>query len=195
VEGEKGVGRGAARGEVVRREAGAARGRSRTRHERLHPLLPLPPRRRAATLLFFLLAAEPHHHSTPMPALRPVATEVRTTSPLPMWMPRPSGRGGNALLPRAAAGEAGLHARLGLFVAGAAAFVDTRRSLGLAIPCRRCPPCAPSRSRSRSRSCSHSRLRSCASPRRPDAPRRRAPQHAHVSIPGARLSLGPSPLS
>jgi hypothetical protein len=30
--------------------------------------------------------------------------------------------------------------------------------------------------------------------RRPDTPRRRAPQHAHVSIAGASLSLGPSSL-
>jgi hypothetical protein len=38
-------------------------------------------------------------------------------------------------------------------------------------------------------------LHSRASPRRPDDPRHRAPQHTHVSIPGARLSLGPLPLS
>jgi hypothetical protein len=103
----------------------------------------------------------------------------------------------NTLLPCAAAGDASLRARLGQYVAGVAAFVNARRSLGLAFPCRRCSPCfatrvrgaAPSRSRSRSR------LRSRASPRRPDAPRHRAPQHAHVSIPGARLSLGPFPLT
>jgi hypothetical protein len=44
---------------------GAARGRSRTRRERLHPLLPLLPRRRVAAFLFFLLAGKPHHHTTP----------------------------------------------------------------------------------------------------------------------------------
>jgi hypothetical protein len=77
-------------------KTGAARGRSRTRRhrERLLPLLPLLPRRRAAAFLFFLLASKPHHHTTPTPALGPVATKVRTTASLPMWMPRPSSRGG-----------------------------------------------------------------------------------------------------
>jgi hypothetical protein len=75
-------------------KTGAARGRSRTlrRRGRLHPLLPLLPRRRAAALVFFP-AGEPHHHSTPMPALRPVATEVRTTASLLLWVPQPSSRG------------------------------------------------------------------------------------------------------
>jgi hypothetical protein len=38
---------------------GAARGRSRTRRERLPPLLPLPHRRRAAAYLLFFLAGKP----------------------------------------------------------------------------------------------------------------------------------------
>jgi hypothetical protein len=98
-------------------KTGAARGRSRTRRrrERLLPLLPLLPRRRAAAFLFFLLAGKPHHHSTPMPALRLVATEVRTTASPLLWLLRPSSRGGTPDAPRrrAAAGDAGLRARLG----------------------------------------------------------------------------------
>jgi hypothetical protein len=42
----------------------AARGRSRTRRERLLPLLPLPPRRRAAALVFFL-AGKPRRLTSP----------------------------------------------------------------------------------------------------------------------------------
>jgi hypothetical protein len=126
-----------------------------------------------------------------------VATEVRTTASLPVWMPRPSSRGERTVAPRrrAAAGDAGLCARLAQYVAGAATFVNARRSLGLAFPCRRCPPCVATRIRGAapSRSRSRSRLRSRASPRRPDAPRHRAPQHAHASNPGDQV--GPWPLS
>jgi hypothetical protein len=76
-------------------KTGAVRGRSRTcrRRERLLPLLPLLPRRRAAAFVFFP-ADEPHHHTAPTPALRPVATKVRTTASFLMWMPLPSSRGG-----------------------------------------------------------------------------------------------------
>jgi hypothetical protein len=45
-------------------KTGAARGRSRTRRERLLPLLPLPPRRRAAALVFFL-ADKPRRLTSP----------------------------------------------------------------------------------------------------------------------------------
>jgi hypothetical protein len=68
-------------------KTGAARGRSRTRRERLLPLLPLLPRRRATAFLFFLLAGKPHRPTTPMPALRPVATEVRTPASPLLWLP------------------------------------------------------------------------------------------------------------
>jgi hypothetical protein len=68
-------------------KTGAARGGSRTRRERLLPLLPLLPRRRAAAFLFFLLAGKPHRHTTPTPALRPVATEVRTPASPLLWLP------------------------------------------------------------------------------------------------------------
>jgi hypothetical protein len=82
-------------GEPSAAKTGAARGRSRTRRRREHlvPLLPVLPRRRATTFVF-LPADEPHHHTSLTPALRPVATKVRTTASLPMWMPRPSSRGG-----------------------------------------------------------------------------------------------------
>jgi hypothetical protein len=81
-------------GEPSATKTGAACGRSRTRRrrERLVPLLPLLPRRRVA--FAFLPADEPRHRTSPAPALRPVATKVRTTVSLPMWMPRPSSRGG-----------------------------------------------------------------------------------------------------
>jgi hypothetical protein len=55
-------------GEPFAAKTGAARGRSRTRWERLHhlhPLLPLLPRRRTAACFFFLLASKPHRHPTP----------------------------------------------------------------------------------------------------------------------------------
>jgi hypothetical protein len=64
--------------------------RSRTRHRRARLLSPLP-RRRVA--VFFLLADEPHQPSSPTPALRPVATEVRTSFSFPPRTPRPSSRG------------------------------------------------------------------------------------------------------
>jgi hypothetical protein len=46
-------------------KTGVARGRSRTRQERLLPLLPLLPRRRSATCFLFLLAGKPHRHTSP----------------------------------------------------------------------------------------------------------------------------------
>jgi hypothetical protein len=56
-------------GDPFAAKTGAARGRSRTRRERLHhllPLLPLLPRRCATACFFFLLAGKPHRHTTPM---------------------------------------------------------------------------------------------------------------------------------
>jgi hypothetical protein len=70
-------------GTLFAAKTGAARGRSRTRRRRAR-LLPLLPRR--CTTVFFLHADEPRRPSSPMPALRPVATKVRTS--------RPSSRGG-----------------------------------------------------------------------------------------------------
>jgi hypothetical protein len=58
----------------------AARGKSRPRRHRAR-LLPLPPRHRAA--VFFLLTDDLRRPSSPTPALRPVATKVRTSFPLP----------------------------------------------------------------------------------------------------------------
>jgi hypothetical protein len=52
-------------GEPYAAKTRAARGRSRTRRERLLPLLPLPPRRRVAALVFFL-AGKPRR-LTPLP--------------------------------------------------------------------------------------------------------------------------------
>jgi hypothetical protein len=46
-------------------KTGAARGRSRTRRERLLPLLPLLPRRRTAACFLFLLTGKPHCHTSP----------------------------------------------------------------------------------------------------------------------------------
>jgi hypothetical protein len=63
-------------------KTGAARGRIRTRRRQAH-LPPLPPRRRTAVVFVFLPADEPHYLSSPTPALRPVATKVRTSFPLP----------------------------------------------------------------------------------------------------------------
>jgi hypothetical protein len=109
-------------------------------------LLPLLPRRRAAAFVF-LPADELHHHTTPTPALRPVATKVRTTASLPMWMPRPSSRGGTRsrsapplVMPAFVPGWDNSFA-------GAAAFVDARSlswpslslSMLIAVPCRSRP--------------------------------------------------------
>jgi hypothetical protein len=57
--------REAAVGEPFAAKTGAARGRSRTYHDRLLPLLPLPPRRRAAAYLLFFLAGKPPRLSSP----------------------------------------------------------------------------------------------------------------------------------
>jgi hypothetical protein len=77
-------------------KTGAARGRSRTRRCQAHlpPLIPLLPQHRAAVAFVFLPAVESRHRTSPTPALRHVATKVRTNSPLPFWMPRPLSRGG-----------------------------------------------------------------------------------------------------
>jgi hypothetical protein len=87
---------------------GAACGKSRPRRRQAR-LLPLPPRRRTAVV--FLLADKLRRLSSPTPALRPVATKVRTSFPQP-FEPR-----GNATLApsrrAAAAGDAGHRARLG----------------------------------------------------------------------------------
>jgi hypothetical protein len=68
----------------------ASRGRSQTRRRRAR-LLALLPHHHA--VVFILLADEPHRPSSPTPTLRPVATEVRTSFPCPLWTPRPSSRG------------------------------------------------------------------------------------------------------
>jgi hypothetical protein len=81
-------------------KTGAARGRSRTRR-RQGCLLPLLQRRHDA--VFFLLADEPCRPSSPVHALRPVATKVRTSFPCPLWTPRPSSRGGTRCSHRATA--------------------------------------------------------------------------------------------
>jgi hypothetical protein len=100
-------------------KTGATRGRSRTRRRQAHlpPLLPLLPRRRAAVVFVFLPADEPRHLSSPTPALRPVATKVRTSIPLPFVDAptfEPRGNVSPALCRRAAAtGDAGHRARLG----------------------------------------------------------------------------------
>jgi hypothetical protein len=71
-------------------------------------------------------------------------------------------------------------------LAGAAAFVNTRRFLSLAFPCHRVRRAMPFEANDAVPSRTHSRLhlRSHASFRQPDAPRYRAPKHARVSIPG-----------
>jgi hypothetical protein len=71
-------------------------------------------------------------------------------------------------------------------LAGAAAFVNARRFLSLAFPCRRVRHAMPFEANDAVPSRTRSRLllRSHESFRRPDAPRYRAPQHARVSIPG-----------
>jgi hypothetical protein len=98
-------------GEPFAVKTGAARGRSRTRRERLHPLLPLLPRRRDA-FLFFPLADKPHRLTTPThcTSARSHRGEdnrcfplVDTTAIEPEW---------NAPRRRAAAGDVGLRARL-----------------------------------------------------------------------------------
>jgi hypothetical protein len=63
-------------------------------------------------------SSSPASRTTTLPrrtALRPVATEVRTTAAPLLWLPRSSSRGGTPDAPRrrAAAGDAGLRARLG----------------------------------------------------------------------------------
>jgi hypothetical protein len=99
-------------------KTGATRGRGRT-HRRRARLLPLLPRRHV--VVFFLLADKPRRPSSLTPVLRPVATEVRTSFPCPLWTPRPSSRGERdartAPLRRrvAAAGDAVHGARLGCF--------------------------------------------------------------------------------
>jgi hypothetical protein len=65
VEEEKEGGEEPSTGEPYAAKTGAARGRSRTRRERLLPLLPLPPRRRAIAYFLFFLAGKPHRLSSP----------------------------------------------------------------------------------------------------------------------------------
>jgi hypothetical protein len=100
----------------------------------------------------------------------------------------------NAPLLRAAAGDAGLRARLGQYVCRCHCLHQraplSSPSLSLSLIEHRVllhASAAPRRAVSRS----HSR----ASPRGPDAPCHHARQHARVSIPGARLDLGPFPLA
>jgi hypothetical protein len=89
-------------GELSAAKTGATCGRSRTRRERLLPLLPLLPRRRAAACFLFLLADKPHRLPSPTrftSASGHKGEDVRF--PL-LWTPRPSSRGRTSLL-RAAA--------------------------------------------------------------------------------------------
>jgi hypothetical protein len=80
-------------------KTGAARGRSQFLRRQAR-LPPLPPRRRAAVI--FLRADEPRHLSSPTPALRPVATKLRTSFlPCPLWnAPAFEPRGNATLAPR-----------------------------------------------------------------------------------------------
>jgi hypothetical protein len=95
-------------------KTGAARGSSRSRRRQAR-LPPLPPRRRAVVV--FLPANESRHLSSPTPALRPVATKVRTSFP-PAFVDATAfePRGNAMLAPRrraATVGDAGHRARLG----------------------------------------------------------------------------------
>jgi hypothetical protein len=88
----------------------------------------------------------------------------------------------NAPSLRAAADDAGLRARLGKPICRCRCL---RQRAPLSWPSLLLSLLSAVRCHSRSR----------ASPRRPDAPRHRAPQHARASNPGARLDLGPYPLA
>jgi hypothetical protein len=87
VRGEEGL--EGARGNAVRRED-----RSRSWEEPDLPSSSAPASTTStsspAVVFVFLPADEPRHLTPPTPALRPVATKVRTSTPLPFWTPRPS---------------------------------------------------------------------------------------------------------
>jgi hypothetical protein len=92
-------------------------------HDARHPLLPLL--RAAVTFL----ADDPALHLFTNACTSLVATEVRTRFPAPLWMPRPSSRGGTPPSHRAtalAAGDADLCVVLGHVLAGAAAHDNAR---------------------------------------------------------------------
>jgi hypothetical protein len=112
VEEEKEGGEKPPAGEPFVAKTGAARGRSRTRRDRLLPLLPLPPRR--AYLLFFL-AGQPLRRPSPTRSTSASGHRGEDAASSLLWMPRPSSRGGTPAAPRrhAAAGNAGHRARLG----------------------------------------------------------------------------------
>jgi hypothetical protein len=78
-------------------KTGAARGRSQTRRHQGR-LLPLLQRRHA--VVFFLLTDEPCRPSSPTPALRPVATKVRTSFPALYGRPGLRAEGNATLAPR-----------------------------------------------------------------------------------------------
>jgi hypothetical protein len=104
---------------------GVARGRRRSRRRQAR----LPPRRRIAVV--FLRVDEPHHLSSPMPALWPVDTKVRTTFPPALCgTPRPSSRGGTRHSHRATAPPPlvmpAIEPGWDDFLAGAATFANTR---------------------------------------------------------------------
>jgi hypothetical protein len=143
----------------------------------------LPPRRRAAPPHYTNAYTSAHGHRDEDDRFPPLVVAPAIE---PRW---------NAPMLRAAAPPLVMPAFVPGWDEGAVAFVNARHFLGLAFPCRRCPPCVATRVRDAapSRSRLRSRLRSRASPRRPDAPRHRAPHHARVSIPGARFE--PWPLS
>jgi hypothetical protein len=88
----------AACGNTVHREDRSRPGKSRPRRRRAR-LLPLPPCPHAA--VFFLLADEPRRPSSRTLALRPVATKVRTSFPVPFVDgPAFEPRGNATLAPR-----------------------------------------------------------------------------------------------
>jgi hypothetical protein len=87
-EGEEGEELEVVHGDTVK--TGATGGTSWTHHRR-------------HVVVCFLLADEPCRLSSLTPALRPVATKVRTSFPCPLWTPRPSSRGGTLCSHRATA--------------------------------------------------------------------------------------------
>jgi hypothetical protein len=87
-------------GESLTAKPGAARGRSRTRRERLLPLLPLPHRRRAAAYLLFFLAGQPLRRSSPTRSTSASGHRGEDAASSLLWTPRPSSRGGTPAAPR-----------------------------------------------------------------------------------------------
>jgi hypothetical protein len=123
-------------GEPNAAKTGAARGRSRTRHEHLLPLLPLPPRRRAVAYFLFFLAGKPHRLSSPTRSTSASGHRGEDARFFPLVNAIAFEPSGTPAGPRrrAAAGDAGHRARLG--------------RIFLQVPppsstCARCPPSQP----------------------------------------------------